>query len=131
MQYLLDEGWPPFFARLLNQQFYPEHDDPVVLSTRDLALLGVQDTHWMPLMEQRVEDNNEQWTIVTRDKMRPHRDEMAISPLKFAILADDWWSAASRVELWDALSRHWSTLQTHAESSSANVFRISRYGSIS
>ncbi len=131
MLYLLDEGWPPFFARLLNQQFYPEHDNPVVLSTRELALLGVKDGDWMPILEQRVQDDNEQWTIVTRDKMRPHHREMFASPLKFAILADDWWSTASRLELWDALSRYWSILQAYAESSSANVFRLSRYGKIS
>lgn len=130
MRYLLDEGWPPFFARLLNQQFYPEHDSPVVLSTRDLVFLGVQDIHWMLVLEQRAEDNNELWTVITRDKMRPHRKDMFASPLRFAILADDWWSAATRLELWNALSEYWPVLKAHAESASAHVFRLSRYGQI-
>ena len=130
MRYLLDEGWPPFFARLLNQTFYTEHENPVVLSTRDMALLGIQDPYWMPMLERRVQDGNERWTIVTRDKLRPHRKEMFVSPLKFAILADDWWSTASRLMLWEALSKYWPILRAYAESSSTNVFRLSRYGQI-
>ena len=106
MLYLLDEGWPPDFARLLNQQFYPEHDSPVVSSSRDLALLGVKDGDWMSILEQRVHDLHEQWTIVTRDRMRPHLVEMTISSLKFAILVDFRWANARKPELWQMLCQY-------------------------
>ena len=131
MRYLLDEGWPPFFARLLNQTFYPEHENPVVLSARYLDFLGIGDGDWIPVLEQQDRDDNEGWTVVTRDRMDEHRTEMFASTLKFAILADANWSSARRHQLWENLSRHWPTLERHSVSPLSKVFRMSYRGHIS
>ena len=131
MLYLLDEGWPPDFARLLNQQFCPEHSSPVVQHIRDLISLGVDDSDWMTQLEQRVQIHNEQWTVITRDKMKIHRVAMSASPIKFAILVDLRWANARKPELWRTICQYWPRLQQHAETSSANVFRLSDSGEIS
>ena len=131
MLYLLDEGLPPDFAEQLNQLFYPQQYYPVVQHIRDLFALGTDDTDWMAELERRIEIYNEEWTVVTRDRMKIHGRAMSASPIKFAILVDLRWSNARKPELWQTLCQHWPLLQNHAESSPSNVFRLSYGGEIS
>ena len=145
MLYLLDEGWPYSFVRRLYQQFYLGYSTNTVQHVRDLEFDGKKDPVWMPLLEQRSQDNNEQWVIVTRDKMRQHRKEMRVSPLIFAILVDGGWADKSGLQLWRALYRNWPVLQVHAASfckdwpclqvhaitPSVNVFSLKPNGEIS
>ena len=131
MRYMLDEGWPPEFAPLLNQQFYPGRQHPIVHHIGDLISLRVDDSDWMTELEQRISTHGETWTVITRDKLRIHRSAMSNSALKFAILVDLRWSTARKPELWQALSRYWLLLEHHAVSAPVNVFRLSYSGEIS
>ena len=145
MRYLLDEGWPPMFARRLYQQFYLGHSTDTVQHVSHLNFDGVDEGVWLPTLEQRAQEHNEQWVLVTRDKMKPHRREMFASPLIFAILVDKKWSNARSLELWQTLYRNWPLLQTHtalfctgwpclqshAIPPAANVFNLSHDGKIS
>ena len=145
MLYLVDEGWPYSFTRLLYQQFYLGYSTNIIQHVRDLEFDGKKDPVWMPLLEQRSQEHNEQWVVVTRDKMRLHRREMFNGPLIFAVLVDGGWANAPRPQLWQALYRNWPFLQVHtasfcerwpclevnASTTSASVFSLQPNGEIS
>ena len=136
MRYLLDEGLPPDFASQLNRLFYPEFDPPPVVHSRDLRFLGIPDPVWIGYLAQRIDAYDEQWTIITRDRMRQHAADLLNSPLVFALLSGDGWARARKPDLWQRLSRYWPLLQLRAALSlttpaTPNVFRLSYYGRLS
>lgn len=138
MRYLIDEGLPPDFSPELNRVFYPEFIPPPVLHIRDLGLLGVPDTNWMQVLIQHMMTYDEQWCVITRDRLRENRAIMFNSPLIFAILADEGWARARKSDLWQRLCKYWTVFQLRAASALAapitlsNVFRVSyRYGRVS
>lgn len=134
MRYLLDEGWPPDFASGLNRLFYPEFSPFPVLHLRDIGFLGVPDTVWINYLAQQSEADDERWTVVTRDRMRQHADDVFNSPLVFTIMADDGWARARKTDLWERLSRYWPLLQLRAAAALpafSNVFRLSYNGQVS
>ena len=98
-----------------------------------MGFLGIPDPVWMEYLAQQADSDNEQWTIVTRDRMRQHAADMLNSPLAFALLSDDGWARSPKRDLWYRLSRYWPLLQLRAALSlttaeSPNVFRLSYYG---
>ena len=131
MRYLLDEGWPPDFASLLNEEFYPNSDRPVVHHVRQLAFVSAPDGVWITALEARTRTEGEIWTVITRDRMRQHRRIMFDSPLKFAVLADDLWARARKPELWQQLITLWPSIHDHATLPNSKVFRVAYDGRIS
>ena len=136
MRYLIDEGLPPDFAPRLNRLFYPEFNPSPTIHSRDMGFLGIPDPVWMRYLAQQAEADNEQWTVITRDRMRQHVADMLNSPLVFVLLTGDGWARAHKPDLWQRLSLYWPLLQRRAALSSTstiypNVFRLSYYGRLS
>ena len=124
MRYVLDEGWPYDFARLLNTRHYPGANPLPVHTARDLGFYGRPDPKWVEELGRLARSERQQWTVVTRDRMRQHRPLIFATPLTYAILNHKTWGNASLDMLQDALLRHWPSLARQAARTRTGVFTI-------
>ncbi len=124
MPYVLDEGWPYDFAKLLNDAHHGGIDPPAVHTARDLGFYGRPDPEWLKELEQLAYSQGQQWTVVTRDRMRQHRRMLFTSPLTYAILNYKTWGNAGLAALQAALLQHWRRLTRQASRTKTGVFTI-------
>ena len=125
MNYLIDENLPPALSRgilPLHQRDYPNER---VVSAREMGYTGVPDEIWI----NDLAGKDEEWTVVTVDRLRKQRDILKDSGLTWFILARGWSSLGYWNQAWK-LVKAWPDIVRHVKESPGSVFLVNVNGKI-
>ena len=125
MNYLIDENLPPSLSRAIAQLHQRDYPNERVASAREMGFAGVPDETWINDLAGR----NEEWAVVTVDRLRKQRDILKDSRLTWFILARGWSSLGYWNQAWK-LVKVWPDIVRNAKELPESVFSVNVNGRI-
>ena len=119
MNYLLDENLPYRLAVAIDALHNRDNPGSPVLSVRDRGWAGYSDPQWIS----RLAQSSENWSILTRDRMRSELDMLNQPNLTWVILNRAW----NRMTYWDVawkLIKAWPEIAEHTNANPSRIYRL-------
>lgn len=125
MNYLLDENVPPYLTRAIAALHARDFPNDNVWSPWDVGSQGQEDEIWIASLL----SSGEQWTVVSRDRMRKEWSLLQTTDPTWFILNRGW----GNLTFWDLswkLVKTWPDIVSSGLRSPGRIFRISVNGNI-